>query len=1308
MPGGTGQRDAAIALKDTFGQAADDISSKAGDFHDLTADAALDGAQKFSDVDGDLGGRFNDLGHDDPATTKANPNESAPTSTAGDPEGSPGPVDDDYRGPGQNSEGTGSCATGGTDPVDVVSGQMVTAAVDVDLPGVLPLVLRRAYASGYRGGRLFGAGWSSTLDIRVHISADGIDFRGDDAQLLRYPIPAGPTHEVLPADGARWPLSWDRKTDEVYVQDTGLGLTYRFTTLGEQTGPHGTIRPLTSISDRNGNRVAILRDADGVPTEVQHSGGYRIGVAALYTAAGFRVQELRLLGPDAAAGEGAVLVGYGYDPAGRLVAITDGSGIPLIYEYDAHDRITAWIDRGGYRYEYEYDDAGRVVRTGGEDGTLATRIAYDVENRVTTVTNALGHASAYHYDAHHHLCKTIDALGAVTTTESDRYGHVLAHTDELGHTTRFVRDAHGDALRLEQPDGTVIEAEYDRLRNPVRITGPDGAVWRYGYDERGNRVSTTDPTGAVTAFAYGERGELIRATDALGHTTSIETDRAGLPLTVTDPLGAAWRTDRDARGRIVAATDPLGTTVTTDYDDQDHAILRSYPDGTSESWTYDASGNQLSHTDQAGQTTAFVYGPFHQIRERTDPDGVRHTFAHDARLRLTGVTNAQNLTWTYTLDAVGNVVGETDFNGRSLTYQYDAAGNVVRRVNGAGEGVDLIRDALGRMVGQRTDDGASTTFGYDRAGRLVRAEGPDGTVVLTRDAVGRVLTEAFDDRVLTSTYSPTGRRLSRITPGGSRSSWQYDPLGRPVSLEHGDGRLFFAYDAAGQEAYRWIGPDTALTSEWDRLGRLTAQRLLAVDGPADARISRLVDERGWTYRADGTPDSVTDAESGPRRFELDPMGRVTAVTAATWSEHYVYDHLGNLIHSTDTRAPDAPTGGSGEVAGTLLRRAGRTHYEYDDQSRLIRTVRHTLYGGRQVWTFAYDAHDRLTEATNPDGERWRYRYDPLGRRVAKARLGADGETLEEIRFSWDGVTLAEQEHLRPDQPRTATSWDYAIGTWAPLTQDRRSYAADAPQEVIDREFHAVITDLVGTPTELATADGRIAWRRRASVWGEPRTGADEAFAAHCPLGFPGQYPDPETGLAYNYRRYYDPATGRYTSPDPLGLAPAPHQHGFVDNPLAWLDPLGLMKHPYSYYDRPGYSNYTLQDSAGNTYYSGMFGPGSSQADVERRHGNNHNRYSTANGDSITVEPGTRTYGESRLMEQRLAEANNTVIGRDGNNYRGNRQDPMDAKKLPDYEEYEKLKAQQSGSGGSGSGGAGGSGSGGSGGTGGTGGATVCP
>ncbi|MEI2768670.1 MAG: RHS repeat-associated core domain-containing protein [Nitrosomonas sp.] len=36
--------------------------------------------------------------------------------------------------------------------------------------------------------------------------------------------------------------------------------------------------------------------------------------------------------------------------------------------------------------------------------------------------------------------------------------------------------------------------------------------------------------------------------------------------------------------------------------------------------------------------------------------------------------------------------------------------------------------------------------------------------------------------------------------------------------------------------------------------------------------------------------------------------------------------------------------------------------------------------------------------------------------------------------------------------------------------------------------------------------------------------------------FPGQYFDKETNLHYNYFRHYESETGRYISPDPMGIA----------------------------------------------------------------------------------------------------------------------------------------------------------------------------
>ena len=1047
------------------------------------------------------------------------------------------------------------------DPVDLVSGEMFLPQRDLALPAVLALVLERTHRSGYRRGRWFGRSWASSLDQRVEVDDDGIHYAAPDGVVLHYPVPRR-GQETMPAEGARWPLRWDERIDTIRIRQPELGRTLHF-----PPGPTPAVaRPLAALTDRNGNRITFVHDGEGVPTDVYHSGGYHILVDRDFTGGRIRVSGLSLA--DHSGGPAIAIRRFGYDRAGRLTELTDSSGLPQIYEYDDQDRMTSWTDRNGHRYEYHYGQDGRVVRSGGTGGCLAAAFAYDLEARVTVVTDSLGHATAHHWNTRGQVVKVVDPLGGVTLFEQDRFNRRLSRTDPLGHTTRYELGEHGDPTRVERPDGTTILTEYGDLRLPTRVTGPDAAVWCYGYDAAGNTVSVTDPEGAATRIVHDEHGAPISITDALGGVMRYENNPAGLPVSVTDPLGGICRIAYDGFGRVVEAVDPDGGVTRTQWSVEGLPLRREMPDGTRHEWAYDAEGNLLEHRNPVGAVLRCEYGTFDRVVSRTAADGGTYRFGYDTELRLTSVAGPDGATWRYQYGPTDALVSETDYNGRTLTYRHDAAGRLVERVNGAGESIAFTRDALGRVVVQQAG-AESTRFTYDPAGRVLRAEASDCVVEWVRDSRGRVLSESVDGRTLTATltaqYDSVGRRVSRTTSTGTTSAWTFNAAGLPLSLATTAGGLTFHYDAAGRETARFVGAGAALTQSWDGADRLTGQSIWsrdtaspAADGAdsansADGAGYRRISARTIGYRADGSPVETADEARGTSRLELDAAGRVIALDASAWREEYAYDELGNLSRAGWPAADDLQ--GEREYRGTLVRRVGRAFYEHDAQGRVVRCVRHTLSGQTRTWTYEWDAYDRLTGITTPEHVRWRYLYDPVGRRIAKQRLGADGAVDEEIRFSWEGSRLAEQVVVSGDRT-TVSSWDWEPGGFRVAAQTTRAWTAGMSDTQVDTAFHAVITDLVGTPRELVAPDGRVALVPAANLWGAPAAATDES-EKDCPLRFPGQYRDAESGLHYNLLRYYDPGSGGYLSPDPLGLSPGPNPHAYVENPLTWVDPFGL-------------------------------------------------------------------------------------------------------------------------------------------------------
>ncbi|RNF87767.1 DUF6531 domain-containing protein [Streptomyces botrytidirepellens] len=1031
-----------------------------------------------------------------------------------------------------------------TDPVDMASGEMVMSQTDLSLPGVLPLILCRTHISGYRYGHCFGASWASTLDERLEVIPEGVVWAREDGSLLLYPsLPRDEEEQIWPLEGDRLPLTYVGRTelgDVTYaVTDPRSGLARRFTGNAYHSSELSWLR---EIEDRNGNAIQISRDQDGLPTTVLHEAGYRVLVTT--DAELGRVTALALHTPD-----GPVrFTSFGYDDRRNLDAITNSSGAPLRFTYDDARRVTSWTDRNDYTYRYVYDAAGRVVETIGPDGALSSRFSYDPANRITRFTDSTGAVTVTRFNGRGQVIAETDPLGHTVHFEWDRWDNLLSRTDQLGNTAHFTWDDNGNLTAVRFPDGRQSTASYNAHHLPEALTGPDGTTWRQTFDERGNRTAIIAPDGTSTRFTHDVTGALATVTYPTGDTERRTNDHAGVTLSVTDALGGTYAVKRDAFGRPVESVDPAGAVTQLEWTPEGWLSRRVTPDGATDSWTWDDEGNCLSYTNALGAVARFDYTRFDRLAARTGADGVRYEFTYDTELRLTEVRNPQGMSWTYTYGPSGLLMSETDFDGRTSTYAYDAMGRLTTRVTPLGQHISMTFDPLGNVLAKDAD-GVVTHYTYDAGDRLTQAVSPTSAVTLERDAMGRLVSETVDGRTMRYGYDTAGQIISRTTPTGAVTEFAYDAGGNRVRVSTAGHTLDFTHDVLGHELLRTFGPPDApitLASGWDEIGRLTSQSV--------STATRTLRSRTYGYRTDGFLTSRTDELTGrSTRFDLDPVGRPLSVTAENWTESYAYDAAGNqTLAEWPDRARRTESRGERTYEGTRVLTAGKVRYEYDAAGRVVLRQKTRLSRKPDTWRYEWDAEDRLISCTTSDGAIWRYTYDPLGRRTGKHRMADDGRTvLESLHFSWDGSTLAEQTD--PATGLTLT-WDYE--GYQPLAQLERRLDPESAQAEVDSRFFAIVTDLIGAPTELVDESGEIAWRGRSTLWGA--TSWSRGAAAYTPLRFPGQYDDPETGLHYNYFRHYDPETARYTSPDPLGLGPSPNPVAYVTNPHTRMDPEGLI------------------------------------------------------------------------------------------------------------------------------------------------------
>jgi RHS repeat-associated protein len=667
-----------------------------------------------------------------------------------------------------------------------------------------------------------------------------------------------------------------------------------------------------------------------------------------------------------------------------------------------------------------------------------------------------------------------------------------------------------------------------------------GPSWASTLDQRleidDQGVCYTSPDGMVLTYPpAGPRPVL----PAAGPRLPLEVTETG--YTITDHRSGQRLHFGPVAGRrpgvlpLVAVTDRNGSRIDFDY----------HPAGTPAQVRH-SGGYRIGIDTAGGRITALRLlnadpdNPAPDDTDSAEAGILLIRYGYDPAGRLTEVTNSSGHPLRFGYDRAGRMVTWTDRNGTSYRYDYDQDG---RCVHTEGTGGVLTAD-LGYQANPRvttvTDSlGHRTTFRMDEVGRVIAETDPLGNTTTSEwDSHDRLAARTDPLGRTTRWAHDTDDNLTAVTrPDGTQLTATYNHLRLPETTTGPDG-------ATWQRTYDERGNLRTVT---DPLGAITT---FAHDDRG--HLIAVTDPLGNTRRIDndvtGLPVAVTDPLGATTRYQRDAFGRVTAVVDPLGNTtRYAYSVEGNLTART---LPDGAT------------EHGATERWAYQQGRVTLRQQRRPSAKPHTWRYTWNTEDQLTAATTPDGQHWRYRYDPFGRRIAKQRLDSDSvRVMEQVDFTWDGPILAEQTHhnqrsrQHPSAASNTTVWDWKPGQFRPVSQTERVPLAEAPQTWIDQQFHAIITDLVGTPTELVTTTGHVAWHSHTPLWGTQTTTPTSTI--DCPLRFPGQYHDPETQLNYNLHRHYDPTTARYHTPDPLGLTGSPNPHTYVPNPTTWTDPLGL-------------------------------------------------------------------------------------------------------------------------------------------------------
>ncbi|MDG6464132.1 RHS repeat-associated core domain-containing protein, partial [Glaesserella parasuis] len=682
--------------------------------------------------------------------------------------------------------------------------------------------------------------------------------------------------------------------------------------------------------------------------------------------------------------------------------------------------------------------------------------------------------------------------------------------DMMGHTSRYAYDGQG---------------------NLIMFTNAEGESQHIVYNEKGLRTAVIDPLGNRTHFRYNAQHQLVETEDCSGNRTAFRYNE--------------W-------GQLTGITDAEGDHTTYCYDERHQPVQVTYADGSTAHFHYDFAGRLTTYTDSKGNSTYYRYSLDDLPIERTNALNHRFQYEYDKARRLITLTNENQAGYHFEYDDMNRLTAEVGFDKGKTTYHYNEQGELTTQAywgnNSSPKALREIhfkRDGLGRIVqesiAQQDGLSAQTDYQYDGLGRITQLSDGENTQGFDYDKVGRLVQQRqyrlnangmVESQALHHHYDKNGNRTKLTLPNKDEIHALYYGSGHLSAIKYNDSLITeISRGKLHQELTRTQGK---LTTQFKRdpLGRL-AQQLAALEGSHTPLV-----QRAYEYDLVGNLIQTQDKRFGTTNYRYDKLGQIQLAG----QELFQFDPAHNIIERESERIQN----------NQVIAYQGIT-YRYDEFGNLSQRT----FPNGEVQSYRYNAKDKLVEVAiqkpNQAIETWQYQYDVLGRRISKVR-SENGEILANTQkqFIWNGSHLVQEiDH------KTNRTYRYIYShpnSYEPLAQ--LVFVKNSKNPTACYYYH---NDQIGIPRELTDEDGKLCWYANYSGWGKIKEEYDltEDKSIHQPFRLQNQYCDSETGLHYNFFRYYEPNIGRFTQLDPIGLLGGENLYRFADNVQGWIDPFGL-------------------------------------------------------------------------------------------------------------------------------------------------------